>query len=348
LSNNIIIGSRIIGALHKPLVVAEISANHNGSLQRAKDIITAAAYAGADAVKLQTFTPDSMTMRGAYTIPADNELWGGMDLYTLYQKACTPLEWHKELFQWASDLGLLIFSTPFDEDAVDFLTTLNVPAFKIASFENTDYPLLKKIASSGKPVIMSTGATTLSQLATSVEVLRSNGCNELILLKCVSAYPSDCSDTNLKTLPVLQRLFNCNVGLSDHSMGIGAAICAVAFGATMIEKHFTLEDDEESPDSAFSIQPHELQRLVIEVNNAYKAIGQVDFAIKEKELSGLAFKRSLYAIEDIKENESFTKYNIKVLRPSLGLEPKYYDMVLGKSAKTFIQKGTPILWTHIL
>jgi len=343
---NIQIDNVLIGPQQKPFVVAEMSANHNSSLQRAKDIITAAAMAGANAIKLQTFTASSMTLKGAMKIMDTSSLWYGKDLYDLYSQACTPLEWHQELFDTAKQLGLIIFSTPFDEPAVDFLETLQVPAYKIASFENTDHPLLIKVAKTCKPIIMSTGAASLAQIAESVQILRNNGCRDLILLKCTSSYPSNCENSNLNTIPVLQNVFNCPVGLSDHTLGIGAAIAAVALGACIIEKHFTLSDDDGGLDSAFSVNPTTMQSLVQEVKNAYSALGNIQIDVHPSEKNNLLYKRSIYAIKDIQEGEIFTIDNIKVLRPALGLEPKFFATVLGMIAKANIKTGTPIAWGH--
>ncbi len=345
--NDFKIGSRTVGQKHSPFVIAEMSGNHNQSLDRAFAIIDAAAKAGANAVKLQTYTPDTMTIQsagGLFSIDDEDSLWKGRNLYDLYKEAHTPWEWHAPLFEYAQKKGLIIFSTPFDETAVDFLEELNVDAYKIASFENTDVPLLKKVASTGKPVIMSTGLATLSDLDNAVTVLRNNGCKDLVLLKCTSTYPATPENTNLLTIPHLQQMFNCHVGLSDHTMGIGAAVASVALGARVIEKHFTLNRADGGVDSAFSIEPAELESLVIESERAYLSLGKIQYGIQDVEKKSLRFKRSLYVVKDIQEGETFTSENIRVIRPGDGLAPKYYDTILGKIARTSLKKGTPLNW----
>ncbi|HEY0749725.1 MAG TPA: pseudaminic acid synthase, partial [Chitinophagaceae bacterium] len=277
------LGNIKVGPDHKPFIIAEMSGNHNQSLERALAIVDAAAAAGAHAIKLQTYTADTMTMKGAYQINDRNSLWNGRELYELYQEAYTPWDWHKAIFEHASKKGLLAFSSPFDETSVDFLESLHVPFYKVASFENTDWPLLKKIAATGKPVIMSTGVSRLADIDESVSILRQNGCKDLVLLKCTSTYPSTPENTNLLTIPHLQQLFNCIVGLSDHTMGIGAAVAAVALGARVIEKHFTLSRAEGGVDSAFSLEPAELQSLVIESERAFLALGQVQYGVQTSE-----------------------------------------------------------------
>lgn len=336
------IGNRIIGEGHKPYIIAEMSGNHNQSIERALQIVDAAAEAGADAVKLQTYTADTMTIKGALTIEDENSLWKGRELHELYQEAYTPWEWHETIFKRAREKGLEIFSSPFDETAVDFLSDLGVNVFKIASFENTDWPLLKKVAQTGKPVIMSTGVSQLSDIDQSVRVLRENGCKELILLKCTSTYPASPEDTNLNTIPHLKTMFNCHVGLSDHTMGIGAPIAAVALGAPIIEKHFTLDRNDGGVDSVFSIEPEELKNLCIESERASLALGTVKYGIQKKETKSLLYKRSIFVSKDIKEGDEFTKDNIKIIRPGTGLHTKHYDTVLGKKARKDITTGTPL------
>ncbi len=333
---------------HKPFIIAEMSGNHNQSLERALQIIDAAAEAGAHAVKLQTYTADTMTLKGILKIEDKNSLWYGRELYELYQEAYTPWEWHKPLFDRAKEKGLIIFSTPFDETAVDFLEELEVPAYKIASFENNDIPLLKKVAQTGKPVIMSTGAATLSQIDDAVNTLQNNGCKELILLKCTSTYPSTPENTNLVTIPHLAQSFDCMTGLSDHTMGIGAAVASVALGARVIEKHFTLSRADGGVDSAFSIEPHELKSLVIETERAFLSLGKVQYGIQKAEEKSLIFKRSVYVVEDIEEGQEFTSKNIRVIRPGFGLQPKYYDLVLGKNAHKAMKKGTPLTFENLI
>jgi N-acetylneuraminate synthase len=299
----------VIGSSHKPFVIAEMSGNHNQSIDRALEIIEAAAKAGAHAVKLQTYTPDTMTINakgGLFEINDESSLWKGRNLYDLYKEAHTPWDWHKPLFDYARKLGLLIFSTPFDESAVDFLEELGVGAYKIASFENTDQPLLKKIATTGKPVIMSTGLATIADLDEAVRTLRKSGCKDLVLLKCTSTYPSTPENSHLNTIPHMRQLFNCHVGLSDHTMGIGAAIAAVALGAPVIEKHFTLRRSDGGVDSAFSIEPEELKNLVIESERAFLSMGKINYGVQEAEEKSLRFKRSIYVVQNVKAGDIFT------------------------------------------
>jgi pseudaminic acid synthase len=330
-----------------PFVIAEMSGNHNQSLERALEIVKAAAEAGANAIKLQTYTADTMTLNisdGVFRIDDPNSLWYGRNLYELYQEAYTPWEWHKEIFDYAESLGLMAFSTPFDETAVDFLESLGVKAYKIASFENTDEPLLIKVAQTKKPVIMSTGAATLADIDFAVRTLRANGCTDLTLLKCTSTYPSTPENTNLLTIPHLQQLFDCKVGLSDHTMGIGAAIAAVALGATVIEKHFTLSRADGGVDSAFSIEPAELSRLVEECERAYLALGNIQYGVQKAEEKSLIYKRSIYVAQDIKKGETFNTKNLRVVRPGDGLPSKYYSKIIGKIAHSDIKAGTPFGW----
>ncbi len=332
----------LIGSAHKPFIIAEMSGNHNQSLDRALAIVDAAADSGAHAIKLQTYTADTLTISGAYKITDENSLWKGRELYDLYKEAYTPWEWHRPIFDRAKEKGLISFSSPFDETAVDFLEGLNVPAYKIASFENTDWILLKKVASTGKPVIMSTGVATLADIDEAVRVLKSNGCTDLILLKCTSTYPSSPENTNIVTIPHMAQLFNCHVGLSDHTMGIGASVAAVALGARVIEKHFTLSRAKGGVDSAFSLEPQELKALVIETERAFLSLGNIQYGVQKAEEKSLHFKRSLYVVQDILQGEIFTKENVKSKRPALGLHTKYYDQILGKKAKIFIKCGTPL------
>lgn len=341
------IGNLSIGEWHKPFVIAEMSGNHNQSLERALAIVDAAADAGAHAIKLQTYTAETMTIKGAYQINDQNSLWNGRELYELYEEAHTPWEWHKAIFEHASKRGLLAFSSPFDETSVDFLESLNVPFYKVASFENTDWPLLKKIAATGKPVIMSIGVSRLADLDESVSVLRQHGCKDLVLLKCTSTYPSTPENTNLLTIPHLQKMFNCVVGLSDHTMGIGAAIAAVALGARVIEKHFTLSRTEGGVDSAFSLEPEELKSLVIESERAFLALGQVQYGVQSAETKSTLYKRSIYISKDIAAGEIITKDHIKIIRPALGLSPKHVDLVIGRPAKQNISAGTPLTFDLI-
>ncbi len=336
------LGEVSVGSDHKPFIIAEMSGNHNQSLERALAIVDAAANAGAHAIKLQTYTADTMTIKGAYRINDQNSLWNGRELYDLYKEAYTPWEWHKPIFERAKEKGILAFSSPFDETAVDFLESLNVPCYKIASFENTDWPLLKKIAATGKPVIMSTGVSRLADMDESVALLRQNGCSDLILLKCTSTYPASPENTNLLTIPHLQKLFNCIVGLSDHTMGIGASVASVALGARVIEKHFTLNRADGGVDSTFSLEPSELKSLVIESERAFLALGDVQYGIQETETKSSLFKRSIYVAKNIRAGETLTKDHLKIIRPGLGLSPRYFDLVIGRQVKKDVSAGTPL------
>lgn len=339
--------NRQIGVNQRPFIIAEMSGNHNQSIERALAIVDAAADAGADAIKLQTYTADTMTIKGAYKIDDENSLWKGRELYDLYKEAYTPWEWHKEIFERAKQKGMIAFSSPFDETAVDFLEELDVPLYKIASFENTDWPLLKKIAKTGKPVIMSTGVSSLADIDESVRILRNNGCKELVLLKCTSTYPSTPENTNLLTIPHLQQLFNCYVGLSDHTMGIGAAVAATALGARVIEKHFTLRRADGGVDSAFSLEPEELKALVIESERAFLSLGTVQYGVQKAEEKSKAFKRSIYISKNLKAGDVLTINDIKIIRPGDGLESKYLDLVLGRKLQKNVAAGTPLSWDII-
>lgn len=336
------IGQHTVGAGHRPFLIAEMSGNHNQSLERALAIVDAAADAGAHAIKLQTYTADTMTIRGAYTIKDENSLWNNQELYDLYKMAYTPWEWHQAIFDRASQRGMLAFSSPFDETAVDYLESLNVPCYKIASFENTFWPLLKKVAATGKPVIMSTGASSLADVSESVNLLRESGCKDLVLLKCTSTYPATPENTNILTIPHMQQLFNCQVGLSDHTMGTGVAVAATALGATVIEKHFTLRRADGGVDSAFSMEPEEFKRLAEETNSAFLALGHIQYGVQEAEEKSRLFKRSIYVVKDIEPGETFTAENIRVIRPGDGLHPKYYEKLLGQTARMAYRKGTPL------
>ena len=331
-----------IAADRKPFVIAEMSGNHNQSLDRALALVDAAAKAGAHAVKLQTYTADTITVKGAYTITDKNSLWQGKELYDLYKQAYTPWEWHEEIFDRAKGHGMIAFSSPFDETAVDFLEKLNVPLYKIASFENTDHVLLKKVAKTGKPVIMSTGVASIADIQESLDVLRKAGCTQIILLKCTSTYPATPESTNILTIPHMRELFNVPVGLSDHTMGIGAAVASVALGAVVIEKHFTLRRADGGVDSAFSLEPEELEALVIETERAWLSLGTVSYSLSDKEKKSLAFKRSLFVVKDMKKDEVFTRDNVRSVRPATGLHTRYFDAVLGKRAKENIPSGTPL------
>jgi pseudaminic acid synthase len=341
------IGDFSISESHPPFIIAEMSGNHNQSLDRALQIVEKAAESGAHAIKLQTYTADTMTMPGVFRIEDEKSLWNGRELYELYKEAYTPWEWHKKIFDHAKKLGLMAFSTPFDESAVDFLEDLGVQAYKIASFENTDLPLIKKVASKNKPVIISTGAANISDIDLAVNTLRSNGCNEIILLKCTSTYPSTPENTNILTIPHMSQLFNCQVGLSDHTMGIGVSVAAIALGARVIEKHFTLSREDGGVDSAFSIEPNELKNLVEETERAFLGLGKIQYGVQSSEKNSLNFKRSIFASKNINIGEPITLENTRIIRPGIGLAPKYYDMILGKCTRLEIKAGQPILWEMI-
>ena len=349
--NSIQIGKTFISKDHRPFIIAEMSGNHNQSLERAKEIVKAAADCGAHAIKLQTYTADTMTINhrgGLFDITDRNSLWFGRNLYQLYQEAHTPWEWHKPLFDYAKQLGIICFSTPFDETAVDFLEKLETLFYKIASFENTDHPLLKKVAQTRKPVIISTGIADLSDIIEAVQVLRENGCKDLVLLKCTSTYPATPENTNLVTIPVLQQIFSDSmIGLSDHTMGIGASVASVALGVRVIEKHFTLSRAEGGVDSAFSMEPAEMKALVIESERAFLALGKVQLSVQKAEEKSKAFKRSLYVVKDVKKGDVFTKENIRVIRPGDGLAPKYVDIVIGKKARKNVGRGTPMSMDYL-
>lgn len=336
-----------IGLAARPFVIAEMSGNHNQSLDRALAIVDAAAKAGAQAIKLQTYTADTMTLdidQGAFKVEDPNSLWAGKTLYELYQMAYTPWEWHAPIMERARGHGMLCFSTPFDETAVDFLEGLNVPAYKVASFENTDIPLIRKIAATGKPMIISTGMATVAELDESVRAAREAGCRDLVLLKCTSTYPATPANTNLRTIPHLRELFGCEVGLSDHTMGVGASVAAVALGATVIEKHFTLCRADGGVDSAFSLEPEELASLVVETERAWQAMGHIQYGATAAEKQSLLHRRSLYVVKDIAAGEAITLENIRAIRPGLGLPPKHLDQVLGRIARQAVARGTPLSW----
>lgn len=333
--------------IKKPFIIAEMSGNHNQSLERALAIVDAAAAAGVDALKIQTYTADTMTLdidTGEFFIADKDSFWAGESLYHLYEKAYTPWEWHKPIFERCRGLGILGFSTPFDDTAVDFLEKLGVPCYKIASFENVDLPLIKKVAKTGKPIIASTGMTTVAELDDLVRTARENGCEDLTLLKCTSSYPASPVGTNLRTIPHMKELFGCEVGLSDHTLGIGAAVASIALGASVIEKHFTLSRAEGGVDAAFSLEPEEMKQLVRECRTVYEALGEVQYEMAEQEKKSLQFRRSLYVVEDMKAGDIFTENNLRRIRPGLGLAPKYYDIILGKKSNKDIERGTPFHW----
>ncbi len=344
------LSSREIGAHHPPFIIAEMSGNHNQSLDRALAIVEAAAAAGAHGLKLQTYTADTMTLNlshGEFFIADPNSLWEGRSLYDLYEEAHTPWDWHKPIFDRAHELGLIAFSTPFDATAVDFLESLDVPCYKIASFEIIDLPLIKRVAQTGKPMIMSTGMASIAEIDDAVRTARENGCQDLVLLKCTSNYPASPENSNLLTLPHLRDLFNVQVGLSDHTMGIGAAIASVALGATVIEKHFTLDRSEGGVDSAFSLEPDELKQLVIETERAAHSLGKISYGPTEAEKNSLQYRRSLYITKDLKAGDVLSEDNVRSIRPGHGLSPKYYDRILNSSMNYSATVGTPLQWDLI-
>ena len=337
------INDRVISNQELPYIIAELSANHNGSIERAFESILAAKEAGADAVKIQTYTADTMTIdcdREEFQITGG--LWDGYSLYDLYKEAQTPYEWHKRLFDYAKEIGITIFSTPFDETAVDLLEELEVPVYKIASFEMTDLPLVKYVAQTKKPMIISTGMANLEEITEVVRVARENGCTDLILLHCISSYPAPAEQSNLQTIPDLAERFGVITGLSDHTMGTTVATTSVALGACLIEKHFTLSRTDKGPDSEFSLEPQELKQLCIDTKIAWQSLGQAGYERKEVEKSNVRFRRSIYAVKNIKKGDKLTKENIKRIRPGFGLEPKHYEKILSKVAKFDIVRGMPI------
>lgn len=341
------IADRKIGEGFAPFVVAEMSGNHNQSFERALRIVEAAAHAGCDAIKLQTYTADTMTIDSSqpvFRIEDPSSLWKGRQLYDLYREACTPWDWHEAIFKKCRELGLVGFSTPFDATAVDFLEKLHVPAYKIASFENNDLPLIRKVAATGKPVILSTGMATFEEIREAVETVRSVGNHQILLLKCTSSYPSPPSESNLRTIFDLRERLDVLVGLSDHTLGIGTAIASVALGASMIEKHFTLSRADGGVDSAFSAEPDEMKLLAEEARKAYESLGAVYYGPTPTEKASLQFRRSVFVIADIKAGERFTSQNIRVIRPGFGLAPKHYPDLIGRKAKTDLKKGTPLSW----
>jgi N-acetylneuraminate synthase len=345
--DSIKIADRFVGQGHAPFVITEMSGNHNQSLERALEIVEAAAKTGAHALKIQTYTPDTMTLdldEREFHIGDPNSLWAGTSLYKLYGEAYTPWEWHKPIFDRARELGLIPFSTPFDDTAVDFLETLDVPCYKIASFENTDLPLIRRVAATGRPLIISTGMATVAELDETVRAAREAGCTELILLKCTSTYPATAENTNILTIPHLRELFGCEVGLSDHTMGVGVSVASVALGATVIEKHFTLSRADGGVDSTFSMEPAEMAQLVIETERAWQALGQVSYGPTEAEKKSIQFRRSLYIVQDLKVGDVLTHENVRAIRPGLGLPTKYLDEALGKRVNQDVKRGTALRW----
>lgn len=346
MSKSIRIKDRLIGEGQPCYIIAEMSANHGGDKNRAKEIIHAAKEAGADCIKIQTYTPDTMTIDSDKEyFEIKNGTWKGENLYKLYGKAYTPWEWQAELKEEAEKIGLDFFSTPYEETSVDFLEELGVEFYKVASFEVTHIPFLKYLASKRKPIIMSTGMATLGEIEEAVQAIRSEGNEELALLKCSSAYPAVSEDMNLKTIKNLEETFGVPAGLSDHSLGSIAAVTAVAMGAKIIEKHFCLSRDIKTPDFSFSMEPAEFRKMVDDIRAAERAIDYVCYELSEKEKTSRIFRRSIFAVKNIKKGEKLTENNIRVIRPGHGLDPKYWQEVLGKKAAEDIEKGTPLDWS---
>lgn len=341
------IANCFIGEGSRPFVIAEMSGNHNHSLERALEIVDAAAKAGCHALKIQTYTPDTMTLdldEGEFHIGDPSSLWAGTSLYKLYAEAYTPWEWHGAIFSQARAKGMIPFSSPFDATAVDFLESLKVACYKIASFENTDLPLIRRVAATGKPLIISTGMATVAELDETVRAAREAGCKDLILLKCTSTYPATPENTNILTIPHMRDLFKCEVGLSDHTMGVGVSVASVALGATVIEKHFTLNRADGGVDSSFSMEPAEMAQLVVETERAWQSLGKITYGPTEAEKKSLQYRRSLYVVQDIKAGEVLTLENIRAIRPGLGMPPKYLDQVLNKRVNRDVKRGTPLHW----
>lgn len=347
-NETISIDGRLIGPGQPPYVICELSGNHNGSLERALELVEQAAKTGCDAIKIQTYTPDTMT------IPCDSDdfritggLWDGYSLYDLYVEAHTPLEWHPALFEKARELGVTMFSTPFDEAGADFLEGLDVPAYKIASFEATDLDLIAHVAKKGKPLIISTGLADLAEIHAAVSTARNAGCEQLILLHCVSSYPAPSDQSNVRTVANLAETFDVVSGLSDHTLGSATAVASIALGASVIEKHFTLARADGGPDAEFSLEPNEFESLCQDCKSAWVSLGQVEYGRTEAEKANLAFRRSLYVVKPVKEGEEFTRENVRKIRPGFGMEPKEITNVLGKCATQTLQPGTPLQREHV-
>lgn len=348
--NSFRIGGVEIGPGLPPFIIAEMSGNHNGSLERALEIVKAAAESGVHAIKLQTYTADTMTIdikENEFLINDETSLWNGRTLYDLYTQASTPWEWHEPIFNLARDLGLIAFSTPFDSTAVDFLEGLDVPCYKIASFENTDHELIRRVAETGKPLIISTGMATIRELAESVEVARKSGVTKLVLLKCTSSYPAQPRDSNLATIPHMRALFDAHIGLSDHTLGIGVSVAAAALGACVIEKHITLDRNDGAVDSAFSMEPFEMQMLRNASVEAVASIGKVSYGFTSSENLSQTHRRSLYVVKDIESGEIISTQNVRAIRPGLGLPVADFPRILGRKARESIKRGTPLSWDLI-
>ncbi len=344
------LSGRRIGRDAAPFVIAEMSGNHNQSLDRALAIVDAAAKSGAHALKIQTYTPDTMTLdleEREFYVSDPSNLWTGTSLYKLYAEAHTPWDWHAPIFERARALGMIPFSTPFDDTAVDFLESLDVPCYKIASFENTDLPLIRRVAATGKPLIISTGMATLAELDETVRAARGAGCRHLVLLKCTSTYPASPANTHILTIPHLREMFGCEVGLSDHTMGVGVSVASIALGASVIEKHFTLDRSEGGVDSTFSMEPHEMAQLVEETERAWQALGEVRYGPTEAERKSLQYRRSLYVTADLAPGDVLSHDNVRAIRPGLGLAPGFIDVVMGLTVTREVVRGTPLSWDLI-
>lgn len=344
MKNSISIGKNIIGHDKKVFIVAEMSANHNGNFNRAKDIIKAAAESGADAIKVQTYTPDTITIDSDKPAFRTKGIWEGRTLYELYGKAYTPWEWQAELQQYAHECGIEFFSSPFDLTAIDFLEDMNVPAYKVASFEINDIPFIRKIARTGKPIIISTGIAYLEDIDLAVRTCLDEGNEKVILLKCISAYPAPYENMNLNVIPNMAETFNCICGLSDHSMGTEIAVAAVALGAKVIEKHFTLNRSDGGEDSQFSMEPYEFRNMVDQIRNVEIALGRPTYMLNDEQIDSRIYSRSLFVVEDVKKGEVFTENNVKSIRPGIGMHTKHWDDIIGKRARVDIDKGTPMEW----
>ena len=341
------IAGRNIGKSYPPFIIAEMSGNHNKSLRRALDIVEAAAKAGAHAIKIQTYTPDTMTLdlnEREFRVSDPDSLWFGKSLYELYGEAYTPWEWHKPIFDRATELNIIPFSTPFDETAIDHLESLGVSFYKIASFENTDLNLIRRVSATGKPLIISTGLASIAELDETVTIARESGCSDLVLLKCTSSYPATAENTNIVSIPHMREMFNCEVGLSDHTMGVGVSVASVALGATVIEKHFTLDRADGGVDSTFSLEPKELSQLVIETDRAWKSLGKISYGATQSEENSKIFRRSLYVVRDVKAGDVLDYKNVRAIRPGYGLATKYLDVVIGRRVIRDIAKGTALSW----
>ena len=348
MNRNVQIAGRRIGPDHEPYIICELSGNHNGSLERALLLLEVAAATGADAVKIQSYTPDTITIDHdgpGFTI--EGGLWDGRRLYELYSEAQTPFEWHAPLFERARELGVTLFSTPFDESSVDLLESLDAPAYKIASFEAVDLPLIACVARVGKPMIISTGMANFEEIGAAVDTARENGCEQLVLLHCVSSYPAPDEDTNLRTIPDLARSFNCIAGLSDHTHGSAVAVASISLGGCVVEKHFTMSRADGGPDAAFSLEPDEFSTLVEDCKRAWRALGHVSYDLCGSERGSLQFRRSLYAIRDIAEGEALSRENVRSIRPGFGLAPKHLNEVLGQHAARPIRRGEPLDWAAV-